>query len=314
MKTVNRQKLIVMSALLIFTVLSVTGVMSSLQKKLILPPAEKYVAESQEKALAAFVAISVVKGLVAVVEGSDVVGIEVGDIVQPLYDSVDITWKLITACLATLYTLEVVLKLCGYLGSFFLTVLFILLGAMQLSRNDFLKKFAYFFGVLAFSFYLAIPVSLFLSGKISSSYSEGIQDEFDLITGEFEEDFSSRLEEAKSAGLIQMEGWPPRLEGSFPNYDIQWPDLGSVTSPQYQVIAGIVVDMKDLIGVLPEVLLRTGVTWLLDVIVIPLGMLFFLYKLLLLFIDSFLGSVRAEKFERAVAKTLAKHIKKSGTD
>ncbi len=311
MKVLNdKRKLVTISLLFVFALLSVTGVMSSLQQKLILPPAENYVAESQEKALAAFVTISVVKGLVAVVEGSDVVGIEVGDIVQPLYDSIDITWKLITACLATLYTLEVILKLCSYLGSLFLTVLFVLLGTVQFFRNDSLKKLAYFFGVLAFAFYLAIPVSLFLSGKISSSYSEGIQDEFDLRMGEFEENFSSRLEEAKHAGLIQIEGWPPRVEGSFPNFSIEWPDLASVTSPQYQVIAGIVVDMKDLIDVLPEVLLRTGVTWLLDVIVIPLGMLFLLYKLLLIFIDSFLGSVRAQKFEKAVSRVLEEQLKK----
>ena len=310
MKVLNKKRLITVSLLLVFIILSLTGLMSSVQQELILPAAEDYVAESQEKALAAFVTISVVKGLVAVVEGSDVVGIEVGDIVQPLYDSIDITWKLITACLATLYALEVVLRMCGYLGSVFLTVLLILIGVTQFYSNDLLKKLAYFVGVLAFAFYLAIPVSLCFSGKISSSYSEGIQDEFELRMGEFEDSFSSRLEEAKSAGLIQMEGWPPRVEGSFPSFSIEWPDIGSVSSPQYQVIAGIIVDMKELIDVLPEVLLRTGVTWLLDVIVIPLGMLFLLYKLLLIFIESFLGSFRAHKFEKAVSKVLEDQLKK----
>ncbi|MCP4647202.1 MAG: hypothetical protein GY852_05605, partial [bacterium] len=176
-------------------------------------------------------------------------------------------------------------------------------------RNDALRKFTYFVGVLTFSFYLAIPSSLFVSGKLSSSYSAEVQDEFDLRMGEFEVNFESRLDEAKSAGLIDIEGWPPRITGSFPNFAIEWPDIGSVSSPQYQVIAGIMVDMKDLIDVLPEVLLRTAVTWLLDVMVIPLGMLFLLYKLAFLFIDSVFSTARAEKFEKTLSRILTKHWK-----
>lgn len=306
----QRHRTVTLSILFVLAILSITGVLTTLQQKVILPPAENYIEESQEKALTAFVTISIVKGLVAVVEGSDVAGIEVGDIVQPLYDSIDITWKLITASLATLYTLEIVLELCGFLGSVFLAIVFILLGVMQFTKRESLGKFTFFFGILAFSFYFAIPASLFLSGKLSSGYSADIQDEFDLRMGEFEENFESRLEEAKHAGLIDMEGWPPRLTGSFPNLDIEWPDLSSISSPQYIVISGIVVDMKDLIDVLPELLLRTGATWLLDVMIIPLGMLFLLYRLALLFADSFLGSSRADKFEKAVTRSLEKHFKK----
>lgn len=312
METAGRRRVITVSILLVLTVLATTGVLTTLQQKVILPPAENYIEESQEKALAAFVTISVVKGLVAVVEGSDVVGIEVGDIVQPLYDSIDITWKLITLSLATLYTLEIVLDLCGFLGSAFLGIVFILLGIMQFAEKESIRKFTHFFGILSFSFYFAIPASLFLSGKVSSSYSAEIQDEFDLRMGEFEENFDARLEEAQNAGLVDIEGWPPTITGSFPNYNIDWPDLRTITSPQYQVIAGIVTDMKDLIDVLPELLLRTGVTWLLDVMIIPLGMLFLLYKLALLFTNSFMGSARADKLEKAVSRSLEKHLGKSG--
>jgi len=81
--------------LLTLAILSITGVLTSLQRIVILPPAENYVEASQEKALTAFITVSAVKGLIAVVEGSDVVGIEVGDVVQPLYDAIDITWKIL---------------------------------------------------------------------------------------------------------------------------------------------------------------------------------------------------------------------------
>jgi len=309
MKTMVRNRTITVSILFILTVLSVTGVAGSFQRKVILPPAESYVHESQEIALTAFAAISIVKGLVAVVEGSDVVGIEVGDIVQPLYDAVDITWKLITASLATLYVLEAVLRICSLLGAVFMAAVFVLLGMLQFTEKDFVKKLAFTAGVLAFSFYIAIPASLFLSGKLSGSYSSDIRAEFDLKMSEFEERFSTRLEEAQSARIVDIDGWPPAVTGSFPNFRMNWPDLDSVTMPQLQIIAGIVTDMKDLTDVLPELLIKTGVTWILDVLIIPLGMLFILYKLLLLFTDSMLGSARADKFERAVKKTIEAHMK-----
>jgi hypothetical protein len=311
MKTVLTERAITVSVFFVLAVLSVTGATGYFQRKVILPPAERYVNESQEKALAAFAAISIVKGLVAVVEGSDVVGIEVGDIVQPLYDAVDITWKLIAASLATLYALEVVLGICDLLGAAFVAAVFVLLGVMQFTEKGFLKKLAFAAGALAICFYFAIPASLFLSGKLSSNYSSEIRDEFDLKMAEFEDRFSSRLDEAESARIVEIEGWPPSVTGSFPSFRIEWPDLDSVSLPQLQIIAGIVADMKDLIDVLPELLLRTGVTWILDVIIIPFGMLFILYKLALLFTDSLPGSVRADKLERVIRKTIEVQLKKN---
>ncbi|GEM_PF-1677499 len=309
MKTVLKRRTVIVSVFFVLAVLSVTGVTGAFQHRVILSPAENYVEESQEKALAAFAAISIVKGLVAVVEGSDVVGIEVGDIVQPLYDAVDITWKLITASLATLYVLEALLRICGFTGAAFLAAVVILAGILQFTKKYFIKKLVFAAGILAFCFYFAIPVSLFLSGKLSNSYSSDIRAEFDLKMSEFEERFSTRLEEAQSARIVDIEGWPPAVTGSFPNFRINWPELDSVKLPQLQIIAGIVTDMKDLTDVLPELLLRTGVTWILDVMIIPLGMLFILYKLALLFTDSLLGSARADKFEKAVKKAIEANTK-----
>ena len=193
--------------------------------------------------------------------------------------------------------------MCGFLGSFFLAISFTLLAVMQFAKKDSLRKFTYFFGVLAFSFYFAIPASLFLSGKLSSNYSADIQAEFDIRMEEFKVDFEGRLEQAKTAQLIHIDGWPPTITGSFPP-EIEWPDLTSISSPQYDVIAGIIFDMKNMIEVLPELLLKTAVTWLLDVMIIPLGMLFLLYKLALLFTESFFGTIKAEKLERTLKKYL----------
>lgn len=45
---------------------------------------------------------------------------------------------------------------------------------------------------------------------------------------------------------------------------------------------------------------------LLDVIIIPIGLLFLLYKLAILFTESLFGSARAEKLERTLRKYLEK--------
>ncbi len=140
MEKLCRKRMIRVGVLLALAVLSITGVLTSLQHRLILPPAKDYVEASQEKALTAFVAISVVKGLIAVIEGSDVVGIEVGDIVQPLYDAIDITWKILALSLGALYAIEVLLLLSSVLGKLFLSLLFILALGLQFTKKDILRK------------------------------------------------------------------------------------------------------------------------------------------------------------------------------
>jgi len=287
MEKPRKRTLINSGILLILTILAMTGVLSGFQHRVILPPAENYLEQSQEKALAAFVTISMVKGLVAVIEGSDVVGIEVGDIVQPLYDAIDITWKLITLSLASLYAIEVLLVLCSTLGRFFLSLLFILLLTLQFARKDTVKRVAFFTGVLAFTFFLAIPVTLAISGSLSEGYSKPVRDRFDTRMDQFQTDFRTRIDNIQEGDLISIGGTltSPRI-----------------TFPKFYLVKAILIDMGELIADLPELLLRTGVSWLLDVIVIPLALLFILFKLAILFTESLFGDARAEKLNRTMNK------------
>lgn len=274
MEKLDRKVLTRAGVLFALAVLSATGVFSALQERTILLPAREYVERSQEKALTAFITISVVKGLVAVVEGSDVVGIEVGDIVQPLYDAIDITWKLLAASLATLYALEVLLVLCGTLGGFFLSVLFVVLLAFQIFHGETLRRAAFFTGILAFFFFAAIPLTLVMGGRLSEGYSRPVRLEFDTRMEEFRQEFQDRVDEMQTGDLVEF--------GS-------WTDPG-ISFPGYHIVRAVLADMGELVKELPELLFRTGVTWLLDVAVIPMGLLFILYRLALLFIGSVFGS------------------------
>ncbi len=317
----RKNRIVSISVLAVLAILSFTKIVPGFQKKVILPQAQKYVKESQEKALIAFGTISVVKGLVAVVEGSDVVGIEVGDIVQPLYDAIDITWKLIALSLTTLYAIGILLKLCGLLGSTFLGISCILSIIILWFKKESLQKYMFFFSTLAFLFFIGIPLSLFLSGKISNEYSNDIQQEFDTEMDSFQVLFGAKIEELKAADLIDIQGSSLGISpvssndfnffgASIPtSFDISWPSI-NFSSDKYLVIKQIILEMDGLAEKLPEVLFKTGVTWLLDVVVIPIGMLFLLYKLAILFMNSFMGAAKADKFEKAVANTLEKHLKK----
>lgn len=270
MEKLNRTRLIRVGVLLSLSVLSVTGVFAMLQDKAILPPAREYVEQSQEKALASFITISVVKGIVAVVEGSDVVGIEVGDVVQPLYDAIDITWKVLAASLATLYALEALLILCGTLGRLFLSALFISLLALQFARSDILRRAAFLSGILALFFFAAIPLTLVVAGHLSEGYSKNIRLEFDDRMEQFRSEFQERVEEIQDGDLVEFGSWT----------------APEVSFPKIEIVKAILTDMKGLAEKLPELLFRTGVTWLLDVAVIPMVLLFILYKLALLFMGS----------------------------
>jgi len=290
MEKLCRKRMISVGVLFALAILSITGVLRAFQEKVILPSAETYVEESQEKALTAFVTISIVKGIVAVIEGSDVVGIEVGDLVQPLYDSIDITWRIITLSLASLYVVEVLLDLSAVLGQFTTSLLLLLLLAYQFIKNDTIKKTAYFTGMAAAAFFIAIPVTLSIAGEFSESYSEPTRLEFDARMDEFKQQYEARLNLLREGDLITLEGpiTSPRI-----------------AFPKYYIVQAILIDLQELIETLPDLLLRTGVTWLLDVIIVPLGMLFIFYKLALLFTQSAFGEARALKLEKTLRKLLA---------
>ncbi|PIE53675.1 hypothetical protein CSA37_00480 [Candidatus Fermentibacteria bacterium] len=296
MKKPDRRKLITAGILLVFAVLSVTGLLASLQKAVVLQRAENYVEQSQEKALAAFITISAVKGIVAVVEGSDIVGIEVGDIVQPLYDAVDIAWKLITVSLASLYVIEILLKLCESLSPAFLTITFALLLLFQFMKKPTIRKTAFFTGILSFTFYLAIPFTLFISGFFSEGYSRPVREEFDIRMDEFQQEYERRIEEIKKGDIITIEGGEFSLLGEK--------ELPSIDFPKFYLVIDIIEDMGALARELPDLLLRTGVSWILDVIIVPLGLLFILYKLTLIFVESVFGSARADRLEKTLQKYL----------
>jgi len=156
-------------------------------------------------------------------------------------------------------------------------------------KKETIKKTACFTGMAAAAFFIGIPLTLFITGEFSQSFSEPTRQEFDTRMDEFQLQYEARLNLLREGDLINFEGTfgGPRI-----------------TFPKYHIVQAILDDLQELIKTLPDLLLRTGVTWLLDVIIVPLGLLFILYKLALLFTQSVFSEAKAEKLNSTLKKYL----------
>jgi len=120
-----------MALLLVFCLLSVFGVNDGLLKTCGLTPLPsqnaEYLEESFEQSLRLFAVLSVVKVTLAVVEGSELgvgFGLEVGDLVQSVYDHVDIAWKAVLVAGVLLQCLRFLLETATYLDQWVMAAAF----------------------------------------------------------------------------------------------------------------------------------------------------------------------------------------------
>jgi hypothetical protein len=91
---------------------------------------ERYLDDAFQKALTGFVILSGIKSGLAVIEGSEVgVGfnLQVGDVVQPLYDYVDIAWRAAMAGGGVIAVMQMALKGLRLIDHWFLAVWLLLL-------------------------------------------------------------------------------------------------------------------------------------------------------------------------------------------
>ena len=99
---------------------------------------DQYLKESFNKSVAVFLTLSVIKSGMATIEGSEagivVFNMEVGDIVQSVYDYVDIAWKTTLAGSTILLLTRLVLKTIYAIDHWFLSLLFFALTGFLVLR------------------------------------------------------------------------------------------------------------------------------------------------------------------------------------
>ena len=149
---------------------------------------ENYLSASFNKALIGFGVLSVLKAGLDIIEGSEVgasfgvtAQLQVGDIVQPAYDYVDIAWRtLLTSCV-TLLSIRYLLQAAQILDHYVLGVTLIL-GAGFLSirwwRRNWIRARGFLRDVLSvaivatLALYYILPLSVWSASKLSRTITQ----------------------------------------------------------------------------------------------------------------------------------------------
>ena len=161
----------------------------------------RYLEESYDRALEGFLVLSAVKSGLAVIEGSEVgigFSLQVGDLVQSVYDYVDIAWKTVLAGGTILFMTRLTLDGVAMADHFALALVFFCL-SMLAARRCFLphrKKMAQFLRsvtatctFVAVLLYLVLPLAVFgasgLSARITRPLIQQSYDAFEQVSRTF---------------------------------------------------------------------------------------------------------------------------------
>lgn len=147
---------------------------------------EGYLEDAFHKSLAGFAALSSIKSGLAVIEGSAVgIGfqLQLGDVVQPVYDYVDIAWKAALAGGTIIAVMQMALSGLDLIGRWALSALLLCLLLWYVLRQvwppqsvlpAFFKESGRFFAILSLAFYLLLPLSVTAAAALSKQITRPV--------------------------------------------------------------------------------------------------------------------------------------------
>ena len=257
--------------------LSVFGVLSKVFEITIFnflkTESEEYMRNSYNQSKTLFLTLSVIKGTMGVIEGSTlnanaVIGInlELGDIIEPAYEMINILWK---TSLLSVVILKIETLYFGFftikLSSFLLSVSLIFLAPWVFVKNkatEILTRVSkYFFGAFLF-IYLLIPSVLFITSKVVN-----------MMETEYKEPAIKRIE--KNVGNLNSsaeELFRPAENTSIFNFKGQVDSYKDIVD-SFKTESGNVTE-----SISEDVPLIIGVT-IFGYVILPLLLALFLYKL-----------------------------------
>jgi len=186
-----------------------------------------YLEEAFDRSLAGFLVLSGIKSGLAIIEGSEVgigFNLEIGDIVQAVYDYVDVAWKTALAGGTILLMTRMCLEAVTLIDHWCLAAMLFGVGIYLLFRwflgsygrtIQLFREASLFLVVLTLILYVILPISItgasFLSRKITQPMIEETQTGFEEIHKEF------------SPGSLNKGFFPEDIkEGSlFPGFDFK---------------------------------------------------------------------------------------------
>ena len=186
-----------------------------------------YLEDAFDRSLAGFLVLSGIKSGLAIIEGSEVgigFNLEIGDIVQAVYDYVDVAWKTALAGGTILLMTRMCLEAVTLIDHWCLAAMLFGVGIFLLFRwflggygrtIQMFREATLFLVVLTLILYMILPISItgasFLSRKITQPMIEKTQTGFEEIHKEF------------SPGSLNKGFFPEDVkEGSlFPGFDFK---------------------------------------------------------------------------------------------
>ncbi len=190
----------------------------------------RYLETSFDKSVKGFLVLSTIKSGVAVLEGSEVgVGfsIQIGDLVQSIYDYVDIAWKTALAGSTILLLMRLMYLFIGTVDHYFLALFFfscsgLLIFSLSFPGNGTLKRVlkegVVFLAVINATLYLVLPLSIsgaaFLSKKITQPLIDDATSGFSSLQDDLSsESLSKKLfDTGNEEDLISSFNIPRRIQ------------------------------------------------------------------------------------------------------
>lgn len=115
-----------------------------------------------------FITVSVIKGAADMIEGSTLFGIEVGDVVQPVLDSVNVVWKFLLGALAFWGCMKLFITLPAVLA-----IALVILAVVAYLMNKGMSRFLMFCSFVC----SLIPFIIFGTGVIMNFCTEPLREE-----------------------------------------------------------------------------------------------------------------------------------------
>ena len=272
----NKSKILKV-AVILGIILSLFGVLSKIFEITIFDflknESEEYMRNSYEQSKTLFLTLSVIKGTMGVIEGSTLnanavigVNIELGDIIEPVYEMINILWK---TSLISVVILKIETLYFGFftmkLSSLLITVSLILAAPWVFIKNraaEILSRVARYTFYSFLFIYLLIPIVLFMSSKfvsvIETEYKEPAIKRIEKNVGNLNSTAEALFRPAENTSIFNFKGQADSYKEKIDNFN---KEAGNVTE-----------------SISEDVPLIIGVT-IFGYIILPLLLTVFLYKL-----------------------------------
>jgi hypothetical protein len=217
---------------------------------------EEYMRNSYNQSKTLFLTLSVIKGTMGVIEGSTLnanavigVNIELGDIIEPVYEMINILWKtslvsVVILKVETLYFSFFTMKL----SSFLITASLILVAPWVFMKNratEILSKISKYFFYSFLFIYLLIPSVLFVSSKfvnvIETEYKEPAIKRIEQNVGNLNSSAESLFKPAENTSIFNFKGQADSYKEKIDNFNVEARNVTESISEDVPLIIGVTI-------------------------------------------------------------------------